>query len=638
MAFFRRLLAAALACALLVLAAPAMAGPRVQVDALEDPSRAMTYPEVQRARFAAVERSNVGYSSSAFWLRVRVETDAEAPTSWILELVRFPDRAELYDGATVRRSGSLVPFSERDVHSNDVAFRLELPPRGDRTVYLRLESTDSIALAVELSDASAFAESEHRQNLFTGAYYGLLLGIIVYNLFLYVSTRDRSYLLYVLFQTSFLLVQTSMNRFGFEYLWPGSTWFAQRSDEVTAGVAMFAATRFAAAYLETRQGWPTLHRAIAAIGAGSLVLSAVALVRDDDLVKLALMVSFLAMVMSLVLAGVLATRSGVPNGPYFLAAWTVLIACATVYVVGAVGALQIAGSLADAALKVGSAAEATLLSLGLGNRLRLLRDGERRAQALLLAEREEHARMLEARVEERTGELRAAQDLLVRQERLATLGRLAAGVGHEVGNPLNFVAGGAGELDLALGRLEKGEGGALADARRALKLVASGSDRIKKVVTNLRRYVASDDVAREPTDLVAELGATLDLTADMCARGGVNVVRELEPLPRIATRPGELAQVFMNIVLNACNAMTSGGTLTVSTRLAEGKAEIRFADDGPGVPPTMREVVFEAFSKKGSGSGLGLFVSREIAARHGGELAYEDNGAGATFVVRLPIA
>ena len=633
MGWFRRLATLALACALLVVTARAGAAPRMAVERLEDPSRALAYPGVKGAPFLPLDaaHTNVGYSSSVFWLRVQVASDADLPTSWILEPSHSPERAELYDGDTVRRSGTLEPYAQRDVRANVVGFRIELPPHDARTLYLRLESTDTLGLALGLSDANAFAERQRHENLFAGAYYGLLLGIVLYNFFLYVSTKDRPYLLYVFFQASFVLVQASMDRFGFEYVWPGSTWFAQRSDEVTATIAMFAAVRFGASYLETAARWPRLHRALEVASAVALTLTVAAIVRDGAVVKLVFAVFFLGTIGLLLYAGVRATREGTPNGPFFLAAWTLFILGCFVHMLSAVGVLQIGAPPALAVLKLGSAAEATLLSLGLGNRLRLLRDGERRAQALLLEEREAHTRMLEARVDERTQELRAAQALLVRQERLATLGLLAAGVGHEVGNPLNFVAGGAGEIERALDK------GSLEDARRALKLVVSGSERIKKVVSNLRRYVASDDVVPEPTDVTAALGATLDLTADSCAKCGVTVVRAFDPLPTLATRPGELEQVFTNIVLNACNAMTGGGTLAVSAKVVAQSVEIRFADDGPGVAPEMREVIFDAFAKGANGgSGLGLFVSREIIARHGGELTCIDVARGATFLVKLP--
>ncbi len=656
-ATWRGVVGVALACALLLVAIVAGASraarePRVRVDVLEDRTRASTYADVTsedtRGRFVALDpaRTNVGYSASAFWLRVAIETDADEPTSWILEPSRSPDRAELYPeaGGSPRRSGALLPPADRDVRARMVAFRVDLPPHAKQTFHLRIESTDTIGLAVQLSDAESFGERERHENLLGGGYYGLVLGIILYNLFLFVSTRDRSYLLYVVFQSSLVLVQASLDRFGFEYLWSRSAWFAQRSDEVLGSIAIFAAVRFAATYLETRARWPKFDRALQVLAVGALAFAVAALVYDNDVVKLGIAVWFLATVVLLLAAGAVAVRHGVPNAPYFLAAWALFLLGALVHVMSAVGVLQTAGPISLAWLKAGSAAEATLLSLGLGNRLRLLRGAERRAQAALLDERAEHTRSLEARVDERTrelsaalAELRAAQDLLVRQERLATLGRLAAGVGHEVGNPLNFVIGGATELETHLAAIESSpdRSVALVEARRALRLVTSGSDRIKKVVANLRRYVASDDVPPEPTDLVAELGATLDLTADLCAKCGVTVVRSFEPLPLISVRAGEIGQVFMNIVLNACTAMQSGGTLSIATKADDASVEIRFADDGPGMPASIRGAIFDAFARSNGGSGLGLFVSREIAVRHGGDLRYV-HGVGATFVLTLP--
>src|SRR5262249_2939752 len=139
------------------------------------------------------------------------------------------------------------------------------------------------------------------------------------------STRDRPYLLYVIFQTSFVLVQASMDHFGFEYLWPGSTWFAQRSDEVTATFTMFAAVRFGCAFLETSPRWPKLHRALGITALLALGLTIAVIVRDDAVVKLAFAVVFVGAIALLLFAGVRATRAGTPNGPFFLAGWTFFI-------------------------------------------------------------------------------------------------------------------------------------------------------------------------------------------------------------------------------------------------------------------------------------------------------------------------
>ena len=601
---------------------------RVHADVFEDPSGRLAYDDVRAgAAFRPVEpsRANIGYSSSAFWLRVVVETDADEPTTWLLEPARPPDYAELHgEGQPLRRAGIAIPAAERDVRARTVAFRLDLPAHARRTLFLRIASNDTMDLGLKLTEAEVFADRERVENFLAGAYYGLVVGIVLYNFFLFVSTRDRSYILYVVFQSSLVLAQASLDRFAWLYLWSGWWWFAQRSDEVLGSFVIFTAIRFTMAFLETRARWPRLHRALSVVGVGAVALSFAALVKDNDVVKLGMAGCFLVAVALLLVTGAIGVRQRVPNAPFFLAAWSLFLLGAITHVLSAIGVLQIPGAMSLGGFKLGSAAEATLLSLGLGNRIRLLR-----ASAA-------HAKELAGTL----AELRTAQDLLVRQERLATLGRIAAGVGHEVGNPLNFVSGGAAELDKHLASLEAhpDDASALADARRALRLVASGSDRIKKVVANFRRYVTSRDVAPAPANLVAELSETLDLTADLCARCGVTVVRDLEPLPSVLARAGEIEQVFMNIVLNACHAMSAGGQLAVSTKALASSVEIRFTDDGPGVPASRRATIFDPFVRDevGSGTGLGLFVSREIVARHGGELRLEEAAVGATFVVTLP--
>src|SRR5262249_35603567 len=159
-----------------------------------------------------------------------------------------------------------------------------------------------------------------------------------------------------------VLVQTSMDHFGFEYLWVGSTWFAQRSDEVTATFTMFAAVRFGSAFLETALRWPKLHRALNIAAVLALGLTAAAIVRDSAVVKLAFAGIFLGTIALLLFAGIRATRAGTPNGPFFLAGWTFFILGCFVHMLSAVGVIPISAPPALAVLKLGSAAEATLLS------------------------------------------------------------------------------------------------------------------------------------------------------------------------------------------------------------------------------------------------------------------------------------
>jgi signal transduction histidine kinase len=326
------------------------------------------------------------------------------------------------------------------------------------------------------------------------------------------------------------------------------------------------------------------------------------------------------------------------------------------------------------AFKIGSAAEATILALALANRINLMRRERENADAELLAARTAQSTLLEQRVVARTRELsqtlnrlRLTQDKLIRQERLTSLAGMVAGMAHEVGNPLNFAQGGAEilhdridvlartwrrirdrsceardedrSLDAASDAEQMSE--LLADAVRADGLVGAGLQRISKIMSNLRGYMQQRALESRPTDLVAEIESTLVMVEDVLVRHGVTVIKRFGPLPPFQCRPGELNQVFTNIVLNACTAMSGHGCIEITTRVdTDGGIQILFADTGPGVPPAHSEAIFEPFfsahASDGSGTGLGLYLAREIVSHHGGRLALLDSARGACFVVQLP--
>src|SRR5262249_51263225 len=158
-----------------------------------------------------------------------------------------------------------------------------------------------------------------------------------------------------------------------------------------------------------------------------------------------------------------------------------------------------------------SAAEATLLSLALADRLARTQRERARAKDEMLALKAAQAATLERRVEERTRELHQAQDALIRQERLTALGQLVAGVAHEVGNPLNFALGGARDLEKRM------------PGDDALSLVLEGLKRIASIVSNLRTYMRSGVVETKPTDLVEGIESTLALAATTLAARNVVV-------------------------------------------------------------------------------------------------------------------
>jgi signal transduction histidine kinase len=254
---------------------------------------------------------------------------------------------------------------------------------------------------------------------------------------------------------------------------------------------------------------------------------------------------------------------------------------------------------------------------------------------------------LETRVEDRTRELQAIQAQLLQSEKMRSLGQLVAGVAHELNNPIGFVHANLQLLDEYVAKLVEAEagGGDVERIREAiqklLKRSREGTERVKKIVQDLRTFSRMDQAELQEVDLNAEIDRTLTLMEPRF-RGGIVVERDYGVLPPLRCYAGPLGQVVLNLVMNACDALEGRGTITITTRSIPGD-RVRFEvhDDGPGIPPELQGRIFEPFfttKPVGQGTGLGLSLSHGIVERHGGRmLVSSEPGQGTTFVVELPL-
>jgi len=281
----------------------------------------------------------------------------------------------------------------------------------------------------------------------------------------------------------------------------------------------------------------------------------------------------------------------------------------------------------------------------------------------------ELAGTLEIKVRERTEELSRAMARLVQQEKMASVGQLAAGVAHEINNPLAFVTsnlrtlkkyterfldiiaryqrvfeqGGVAQQDrddLRKHRVSLRLDAISEDAGDLLRQTLEGTERVRKIVSDLKGFSHVDEEGEAPADMNREIDRTLSVMRHEIP-AGAGIVREFSPLPVIPCRPGAFNQLFLGLVRNALQARQEGLRLTLRTGVSGDRIRIAFADNGPGVPADLRTRIFEPFFTTrdvGKGKGLGLTVAYDIVTAHGGTIEVEDTpGGGATFVLQLPI-
>lgn len=253
----------------------------------------------------------------------------------------------------------------------------------------------------------------------------------------------------------------------------------------------------------------------------------------------------------------------------------------------------------------------------------------------------EWSRTLEDRVGQKTRELKRAHEHMLHVEKMASMGRMAAVVAHEVNNPLAGILTYSKLLKKWLDRAEIQ--GKREEAGECLDLIASESRRCGDLVRNLLSFSRTAPINLQPTDLNDVVERALRLVQHQMDMSGIQVQPELaDELPRIFADPAQIEQVLLALIMNAHDAMPQGGNLWIQTRLQSASSEIQIEirDDGCGIPPELLAQIFEPFlsTKEGGHSvGLGLAISLNIIEAHQGRIEVQSEvGRGAKFTVTLP--
>ena len=281
-------------------------------------------------------------------------------------------------------------------------------------------------------------------------------------------------------------------------------------------------------------------------------------------------------------------------------------------------------------------------------------------------ETEELNRSLERRVQEEIKKRREKELIILKNEKLASIGQLAAGVAHEINNPMGFITSNLHTLksyfatlgtfistqraaleqsasaelikELAAAEEEQDITYTLEDGQDLINESMDGARRVTRIVRDLRSFSRIDSPEYESVDPTTCLESALNIvTNDL--QHVARVVKEIEPLPPISCHPGELNQVFMNILMNAGQAVTAPGTITLTSRQDEHYVYVVISDNGHGIAEEIRDQIFNPFfttREVGSGTGLGLSIARDIITKHGGEILMESSDIGTSFTVKLP--
>ena len=577
---------------------------------------------------------NAGYSRSAYWLRVDLHYQpqgARTPRAWLLELAYPPlDHVDLYlpdeSGRFVRvqQTGDALPFSSRQIKQNNYLFELNLDPGQSLRVYLRIQSQGSVQAPLTLWAPNAYLEAQPGRIYVLGMIYGVLLVMLVYNLFIYLSVRDTSYLYYILYIASFGLYQVSVNGAGIEYFWPDTPWWANAATPFLIGSAALFGSQFARSFLRTRDHSPLMDRLLQAMMACGAVVMLMALFASyAAALRLA---TYLALAFTLIIfgAGVLAWYRGLRVARYFIFAWSALL------LGGIVNSLMVLGVLPNMFLtmyasQIGSAIEVGLLSLALADRINAMK--------------EERTRLLQ----EAGDKLEALNQKLADSNRLKD--EFLATVTHELRTPMNGVLGSLElmqtvDMDVELAQYQRTASGA---AREMMGMVDD-------ILTLTELQAGKLYPRHEPFSLRALFDSLRIQYAGKAAAKGLEL--HIEVADRIVdTVEGDAQKILKAVSCLLDNAIkfTEVGQVSVSvTRLAGSAGElplcIEVRDSGIGLGQT-DEVLYQPFrqldgslTRRYGGLGIGLPICRQLVGLLGASLHHESAaGQGTCFYLDLTL-
>jgi two-component system NtrC family sensor kinase len=672
------------------------------VSVLEDSTKQLDFDSMRRsANFiqSHTQVPNLQLSTSVFWLRFTIKN--ESSENHLLLSLDYPtlNVCEFYYPVNGRYDSEKVsdnnPFDQRKYKHQDFIFDVSVPNHSTATFYLKVQSNEQMVLPLVLGTPQKIAETKLTRDLLWGVLIGILLVMILYNTFVFISTKDVSYLYYVLYTLFIALTQTSLSGYTYRFMFPNSPVLFNMGIIIFNALGGIAFSLFAQAFLGIKEKMPIMGKVfklIILLYSLTIIvrLSGYALVsyRMTDVCALVVTVSTYIVIIRLSLDGYRPAR-------FFLLAWTMFFAGIILFVLRNLGVLPY-NSYTTYIMPIGTAIEVILLSLALADRINIFKAEKERSQeetvkALLENEKivREQNLFLELKVTERTLELsesnqelnstlenlKQTQTQLVESEKMASLGQLTAGIAHEINNPINFVTSNINplkrDIELVLEALITIENVGVSDVPVADKLkqireykeeldfdyltseirhlitgINEGATRTAEIVKGLRSFSRLDEDGLKKADVNEGLKSTL-IIANNLLSNRIKINKAFGELPNVECYPGKLNQVFLNIISNAAYAIQkrfdneAGGEIDISTSHDEKDVFIRIKDNGTGMDANTIKKLFEPFfttKDVGEGTGLGMSIAYNIIKKHTGTINVSSiPGEGTEFTLQIPI-
>ncbi|MCX6265186.1 MAG: ATP-binding protein [Bacteroidetes bacterium] len=673
------------------------------VDFLEDPSNQLTAEQVlQSGKFKRSTYQIPVFSNSVqnAWFRLDVSNQS-ASSSLFLDIA-YSNLSEVTcyridsgKAILLGKDGNAVQTDSVQRKTTHFIFNLQLPVGASGKYLLHINSKHPIIIPASVHTYEALNETLNVQTLVAGIFMGVMLVMLMYNLFIYSATRDRNYLLYIFYIFFLTLAQSTLAGYEFRYLWPEHYWLNRYAVVVTSSLSAISGLLFTMQFLQTSVNSIRFHR----IMQGLIAIYVVGMLLCIFTNNLSFSYHILnyngaAVVLSVLITSVYLVYKGYRPAKFYIIAWAFFLISFLILILRNLAYLPY-NNFTTYSIYVGSTFEVALLAIALADKINNLRKEKELSQAESLRNLQENEKLiinqnalLEQKVNARTeellktndnlssamDELKDAQIQLVDAEKMASLGQLTAGIAHEINNPINFVKSNIGPLQMdiddlisiidAYQPLHEIPVDEIPDKLKEVKRlkdkididylknevenlvsgIRDGAERTVEIVKGLRTFSRLDEGEIKTVNIYEGLDSTIVLLRNMLNEN-IIIEKDYQADGVIECFPGKLNQVFMNIISNAIHAIKLKGDRTeknyirIFSRVVDGMLELHIKDTGVGMPDEVRRKIFDPFfttKEVGEGTGLGLSIVYKIIFMHFGKIDVQSTpGNGAEFIISL---
>jgi two-component system NtrC family sensor kinase len=642
---------------------------------------------------------NLGITSARIWVKLDIQNQSDTKNLFLLVEQPSIDKIVLYYIAPDQKwhqisLGEYKRYKDRIIDNPNYIFPLDIAVGQSSVFYLSINSKDQIQLPLLLGTERSILDETLVQNLLFGMYAGIILIMMLYNLFVAFTVRDSSYIYYIIYIFFVGLTQFFFEGLAFKFLWPESPWLANYSSILVPFFSGISTLIFFQKFLLSKKYTPKLNYGIDAYIFIYAIVCIIGMSGNYSLgIVLMQMTALSASLYVLFVANVI-RRKGYRPAVFFLLGYSIFLFSVVAFVLRNFNVIPYNG-FTSYILEIGSVIQITLLSFALADKINFFRNENEQAQQQALEISKENERLireqnieLEIQVNKRTEELqnsnstlnltlkelKEAQSQLVDAEKMAGLGQLTAGIAHEINNPINFVTSNIKPLELDINDLydviqqyeeldpEKDMHEQLArvnqfkkqididfiktEINSLLSGIGEGAKRTAEIIRSLKNFSRLDESDTKPVDLNEGIDSTLVLLRSTVP-DHVKIVRELKATSLVECLPGKINQVFMNLITNAIQAIKTKPNpdpteyLYIATWEEEEQIKISIRDTGHGMTEETKQKIFEPFfttKAVGEGTGLGLSIVFSIIEKHKGHIDVVTKvNYGTEFILTLPL-